>query len=119
MRDFTKYDIWKLSHELVLTIYGITNTFPKEEIYGITSQLRRASTSVVTNISEGCGRESDAEFRRFLTIAVGSATEVEYLILLSKDLNYISNESYEILNFDINTIKRKMYTLKQKLNLQP
>ena len=117
MRDFTKYDIWKLSHKFVLTIYGITNTFPKEEIYGITSQLRRASTSVATNISEGCGRDSDAEFNRFLTIAVGSAPEVEYLILLSKDLNYINDESFEILNFDINTLKRKMHTLKQKLNL--
>ena len=89
--------------------------FPKNEIYGLTSQIRRASSSIPTNISEGCGRSSDAEFNRFLTIALGSATEVEYLIILSKDLNYIKNDLYKELDNEINTIKRKVYTLKQKL----
>jgi four helix bundle protein len=115
MRDFKKYDIWKLSHSFTLEVYSLTKTFLKEEIYGITSQIRRASSSIPTNISEGCGRDSDAEFNRFLTIALGSATESEYLIILSKELNYIDLSSFEKLNSDINIIKQKNYSLKQKL----
>ena len=65
MRDFKKYDIWKLSHKLTLDIYKTSNDFPKEEIYGLTSQIRRASSSIPTNISEGCGRSSDSDFNRF------------------------------------------------------
>lgn len=116
MRDFKKYDIWKLSHLFTLEIYSITNSFPKEELFGLTSQIRRASASIPTNISEGCGRDSDAEFNRFLTIALGSANEVEYQILLSKDLKYISDGLFIQLDEKINTIKRKIHTLKQKLN---
>jgi len=115
MRDFKKYDIWTLSHFLTLEIYSLTKKFPKEEIYGLTSQIRRASSSISTNISEGCGRDSDAEFNRFLTIALGSATESEYLIILSKELGYIDSTSFEKLNSDINIIKQKIYSLKQKL----
>ena len=115
MRDFKKYDIWKLSHELTLTIYDISKEFPQTEIFGLTSQIRRASASVPTNIAEGCGRTSDAEFSRFLTIALGSATETEYLILLSKDLKYIDSDTFETLNETVNNIKRKIYSLQQKL----
>ena len=115
MRDFKKYDIWKLSHLFTLKIYDITKSYPNEEIYGIISQIRRASSSIPTNISEGCGRDSDAEFNRFLTIALGSASEVEYLIILSKDLNYIDENSFISLNEEINLIKRKIYSLKQKI----
>ena len=115
MRDFKKYDIWKLSHAFTLKIYDITKSYPKDEVYGIISQIRRASSSIPTNISEGCGRDSDAEFNRFLTIALGSTSEVEYLIILSKDLNYIDENSFITLNEEINIIKRKIYSLKQKL----
>tara|TARA_R110002124_G_scaffold101230_4_gene248690 strand:- start:1371 stop:1721 length:351 start_codon:yes stop_codon:yes gene_type:complete len=115
MRDFKKYDIWKLSHVFTLKIYELTKSYPTDEIYGIISQIRRASSSIPTNISEGCGRDSDSEFNRFLTIALGSASEVEYLIILSKDLNYIDENSFIILNEEINIIKRKIYSLKQKL----
>ena len=116
MRDFKKYDIWKLSHVFTLKIYELSNSYPNNEIYGIVSQIRRASSSIPTNISEGCGRTSDAEFNRFLTIALGSASEVEYLLILSKDLNFINEKSFIELNEEINIIKRKIYTLKQKLN---
>ncbi|UMB60317.1 four helix bundle protein [Lutibacter sp. A80] len=115
MRDFKKYEIWKLSHKLTLDIYELTNDYPKNEIYGLTSQIRRACSSIPTNISEGCGRDSDAEFNRFLTIALGSANETEYLIILSKDLNYITEEKSVYLLKQINLIKRKTYQLKQKL----
>ncbi|WP_422897662.1 four helix bundle protein [Polaribacter staleyi] len=77
--------------------------------------MRRASSSIPTNISEGCGRDSDAEFNRFLTIALGSASEVEYQLILSKDLNYINETSFINLTEEINIIKRKIYSLKQKL----
>ncbi len=115
MRDFKKYDIWILSHQFTLKVYDLTNNFPQKETYGITSQIRRASVSIPTNISEGCGRDSDSEFNRFLTIALGSASEVEYLLILSKDLSFISEENFKQLATEINTIKRKIYTLKQKL----
>ena len=115
MRDFKKYDIWKLSHLFTLKIYDLTKSYPKDEIYGLISQIRRASSSIPTNISEGCGRDSDAEFNRFLTIALGSASEVEYLIILSKDLNYIDEKIFIQLNEEVNIIKRKIYSLKQKL----
>ena len=94
MRDYKKYDIWKLSHFLTLEIYKITEGFPKEEVFGLTSQIRRASSSVGINIVEGCGRGSDEDFKRFLRNASGSAFEVEYILLLSKDLNYISEEKF-------------------------
>jgi len=115
MRDFKKYEIWELSHKLTLDVYDLTQTFPKEEIYGLTSQIRRSSSSIPTNISEGCGRDSDAEFNRFLTIALGSANETEYLLILSKDLNYITVEKSISLLKEVNLIKRKTYQLKQKL----
>ena len=115
MRDFKKYDIWQLSHQLTLDIYKLTNSYPKEEMYGITSQIRRASTSIPTNISEGCGRNSDAEFNHFLNIALGSTLETEYLLILSKDLNYIETIEFLKLEKEVNIIKSKIYTLKNKL----
>lgn len=115
MRDFKKYDIWQLSHELTLEIYRITNLFPKEEMYGITSQIRRASSSISTNISEGCGRNSDAEFNQFLNIALGSALETEYLLILSKDLTYIDESVFVNLEKKVNIIKSKIYNLKSKI----
>ena len=115
MRDFKKYDIWKLSHQLTLTIYTISNSFPKDETYNLVSQIRRSTLSIPTNMAEGCGRNSDKEFNQFLNIALGSATETEYLILLAKDLNYLNEENYLLLDQQINTIKSKIYTLKNKL----
>ncbi|MES2798042.1 MAG: four helix bundle protein [Bacteroidota bacterium] len=115
MRDFKKYEVWKLSHEFALEIYLITKAFPKEEQYGIISQIRRTSVSIPTNISEGCGRKTDNEFARFIHIATGSANEVEYLLLLSKDLNFILSDKFETLDKQINTIKRKLYSLEKAI----
>jgi four helix bundle protein len=89
MKDFRKLDVWAKAHALTLAIYRVTAGFPTEERYGLTSQLRRAALSIPTNITEGCGRNTDAEFNRFLEIAMGSASETEYLLLLSFDLKYI------------------------------
>lgn len=116
MRDFRKYEVWQLSHSLVLEIYSQTVSFPKSEQYGITSQLNRASVSIPTNISEGCGRSSDAEFHRFVQISLGSAHEVEYLLQLSFDLKFIDSTIYKSLDAKVNLVKQKLYHLAQKLN---
>ena len=115
MRDYKKYDIWKLSHFLTLEIYKITEDFPKEEIFGLTSQIRRASSSVGINIVEGCGRGSDEDFKRFLRNASGSAFEVEYILLLSKDLNYISEEKFLELSPKAEELKMKISKLILKI----
>ncbi|AZI67237.1 four helix bundle protein [Kaistella daneshvariae] len=116
MRDFRKYEVWQLSHSLVLDIYSISKNFPKEEQFNITSQLRRACASIPTNISEGCGRNSDKEFNQFLNIALGSASETEYLIILSQDLNLLNLETATELLQKVNHIKSKIFKLKEKLN---
>ena len=90
MRDFRGLQVWGRSHGLTLKIYELTSQFPREEIYGLISQIRRACASIPTNIAEGCGRESPADFARFLQIAMGSASETEYLILLAHDLKYLN-----------------------------
>lgn len=90
MKDFTELEIWKRSHKLTVDIYRATQKFPKEEIYGLTSQIHRAVSSIPTNIAEGCGRRTNAELANFLNIASGSASEVEYELLLAKDLNYLN-----------------------------
>ena len=115
MRDYKNYDIWKLSHFLTLEIYKITENYPKEEIFGLTSQIRRASSSVGINIVEGCGRGSDEDFKRFLRNASGSAFEVEYILLLSKDLNYISEEKFLELSPKAEELKMKISKLILKI----
>ena len=115
MRDYKKYDIWKLSHFLTLEIYKITEGFPKEEVFGLTSQIRRASSSVGINIVEGCGRGSDEDFKRFLRNASGSAFEVEYILLLSKDLNYISEDKFIELTPKAEELKMKISKLILKI----
>lgn len=115
MRDYKKYDIWKLSHLLTLEVYKITESFPKEEIFGLTSQIRRASSSIGINIVEGCGRGSDEDFKRFLRNASGSAFKVEYILLLSKDLNYISEDKFLELTPKAEELKMKISKLILKI----
>ena len=115
MKDFRQLKVWEKAHQLALAIYKVTKGFPKEEIYGLTSQIRRASMSVPTNIAEGCGRNTDADFARFLQIAMGSASETEYQLLLSHDLEFLTKEQYEKLNTDVTEIKRMLTSLIQTL----
>ncbi|MDP2039455.1 MAG: four helix bundle protein, partial [Ignavibacteria bacterium] len=89
MRDFRKLQIWERAHNLVLKIYETTKLLPKEELYGLTSQIRRAAVSIPTNIAEGAGKDSNKDFVRYLNIALGSLSEVQYLLFLIKELNYI------------------------------
>src|SRR5262245_1435785 len=95
MRDFREFKVWHKAHGLTLEIYRNTATFPREELYGLTSQLRRASSSIPANIAEGCGRWGNSEFGRFLQIGMGSASELEYHILLARDLTYLPKVIYD------------------------
>src|SRR5438093_3248069 len=95
MKDFRKLMVWEKAHQLTLSIYQVTAAFPSEETYGLTSQMRRAASSIPSNIAEGCGRQGDAELSRFCTIARGSASELEYQILLSRDLKLTPSDDYE------------------------
>ncbi|MFN6965103.1 MAG: four helix bundle protein [Pyrinomonadaceae bacterium] len=111
MKDFRKLAVWQKSHELALAVYSVTGTFPREEMFGLTSQLRRATASIPANIAEGCGKATDSDFARFLQIAFGSACEVEYHLILSRDLRYIGGEKYEELNTGLVEIKRMLASL--------
>jgi four helix bundle protein len=87
MKDFRQLKVWEKAHQLALEVYNATKGFPKEELYGLTSQIRRSSMSIPTNIAEGCGRNTDADFARFLQMAMGSASETEYQLILARDFH--------------------------------
>ena len=108
MRDFRKLRVWEKSHQLTLAVYRLSADFPVAERYGITSQLRRASVSIPANIAEGCGRETQAEFARFLDIAMGSASEVEYSLLLANDLDLVEEVSYQPAAGQVIEVKRML-----------
>ena len=102
-------------HICLLDIYRITESLPKHELFGLTSQIRRAATSIPTNIAEGCGRDGDAELGRFLNIAKGSASEVEYLLQLARDLNYIEPKAEERLKFQTVEVRKMLYGFAKEL----
>ncbi|MFL9830100.1 four helix bundle protein [Flavobacterium sp. ST-87] len=116
MRDYKKFSVWEKSHQLTLDVYRITIAFPKDEIFGLISQMKRSSSSIPTNIAEGCGRNSDKDFCRFLYIAFGSANELEYQLLLSIDLKFIEFENGQKLLFQVEEIKKMLNSLISKLN---
>jgi four helix bundle protein len=115
MRSFNRLVIWQQSHQLVLKVYQVTAHFPSAEIFGLTSQMRRASISIPSNIAEGCGRKSAADFARFLQVAHGSCTELEYQILLSKELGYLNEPEFIDLHTRITTIGKMLYNFLSRL----
>ena len=115
MKDFRGLVVWQKAHKLTLRIYKVTKLFPKEERYGLTSQMRRASASIAANIAEGCGRKTDADFSRFLVVALGSGTELEYHLLLEHDLGLLKDSDYEPLQNDLIEIKKMLNSLIRKL----
>lgn len=107
MRNYKKFSVWDRSHELVLMIYrDIAPCFPKSELFGLSSQILRAASSIPLNIVEGCGRSSEKDFAHFLDISLGSAHELEYCILLAKDLTFINKDQYLLLDEKVNGVKR-------------
>src|SRR2546428_6160288 len=115
MKDFRKLQVWEKAHQLALTLYHVTASFPRDETYGLVSQIRRAASSIPSNIAEDCGRDGDAELARFCIIARGSASELEYQLLLAQDLKLLQPTSYEELSQETVEIKRMLTVLVQKL----
>jgi four helix bundle protein len=115
VKDYRQLEIWERSHQLTLQIYALTKSFPKEELFGVTSQLRRCCASIPANLAEGCGRDSDAELKRFVDISHGSASEAEYFLLLAFDLGYIPATDHARLADEISQIKRMLGAFARKL----
>ena len=115
MRNFKDLKVWSKAHQLVLDIYKKTPRFPVEERFGLTAHLCKSATSIPSNIAEGCGRKTDKEFARFLSIAAGSASETEYQLLLAHDLGYLTDAEYMSLDEQANEIKRILNSFIQKL----
>lgn len=117
MIDYRKYNVWQKAHGLVLEVYKLTAEYPKSEQYGLISQINRAAVSIPTNIAEGCGRETQKELIRFLYISSGSTHELEYLIFLSRDLNYITADQSETIFSEITEIKKMLSSLIRKITI--
>jgi len=115
MRDFRELKVWEKSHRLTLCVYEATGGFPRQETYGLASQLRRCSASIPANIAEGCGRSDDAELGRFMLTSMGSASELEYHLLLAHDLDYLNTEQHRDLSHRTQEIKRMLSTFITKL----
>ena len=115
MRDFRQLRVWEEAHALVLAIYEVTKSFPKEELFALTNQMRRSSSSIPTNIAEGCGQETSKDYAHFLQIALGSAFELDYQILLAKDLRYIDEKNYLELNDKVDKVRRQLAILIKKV----
>lgn len=115
MQDFRNIEAWHVAHQLTLAVYDITHSFPKHELYGLTSQLRRACASIPTNIAEGCVRRTDSDFARFLYISLSSASEVEYLLLLSHEQSYIGREQHQSLTEEAQRVKRMLASFIRRL----
>lgn len=118
MKDYRALQVWQRSHQLTLAVYAVTKRFPKEELFGLTSQVRRASSSIPSNIAEGCGRDSDAELKRFLGIAHGSASELEYFLLLASELGYLTGAEHTPLACEVAELKKMLGAFARKLKAE-
>ena len=108
MRDFRELKVREKAHRLTLDVYRATREFPRQELYGLTGQIRRASASIGANIAEGAGKNSRPEFARFLQIALGSASELEYHLLLSRDLGYLAEENHQLISAQVVETKKML-----------
>jgi four helix bundle protein len=115
MRDFKKLQVWQKSHRLVLEVYGASGAFPESERFGLTSQMRRAAVSIAANLAEGYGRHTDREFLRFVHISSGSATELEYHLLLASDLGYLAEDTQQNLTERVVEVQRMLAGLIRRL----
>jgi four helix bundle protein len=115
MKDFRNLKVWEKSHQLSIFIYKTTVKFPKNELYGLTNQIRRASTSIGANIAEGCGKDTDAELKRYLQIAMGSSSELDNFLLLARDLEYLDGKEYNTLQSELTKLRKMLNAFIQKL----
>jgi four helix bundle protein len=115
LKDFKELRVWSKAHELTMLVYKLTRAFPRDEVYGLTSQVRRSAASIGANIAEGCGRHSDGEMTRFLQIARGSASETEYHLLLAKDLGFLQEADFQVVEQAVVVVQRMLTALVQKV----
>ena len=115
MRNYRNLRVWNEAHQLTLAIYKVTQSFPKDERFGLTSQIRRACSSIAANLAEGCGRRSDGEMARFVQIAMGSGSELSYHLLLAMDLDFLAKEQYGELNAHLERVMKMLSALSAKL----
>jgi four helix bundle protein len=118
VKDFRDLQVWDKAHQLTLAVYRLTVSFPRDELYGLTTQLRRSSSSIAANLAEGCGRRGDAELARYCSIAMGSASELEYHLLLARDLKLIDASDYAALERHTTEVKRMLTGLLQTLTAE-
>lgn len=118
MRNYKELDVWKKAHQLTLEVYKEAGKFPNTELYSLTSQMRRACYSIPMNIAEGCGKSSDAEFARFLDMSAGSASELDYQLLLARDLGYLDTSMYDSLAEELNHIRRMLTNLIKNIRMK-
>jgi four helix bundle protein len=115
MRDFKELKVWQKAHQLVLAVYRDTTAFPVEERFGLTAHLRKTALSIPSNIAEGCGRETERELGRFLSIAAGSASELDYQLLLARDLGYLPTDAHLALTAQVSEVRRMLYRFLRSL----
>jgi four helix bundle protein len=117
MKNFRKLTVWTKSHELTLAVYRATAAFPKAEVFGLTAQMRRSAASIPSNIAEGCGRDGDGDLGRFLQIASGSAAELEYQLILARNLGYIEADEYQRLAALLDEVSRMLTSFRQRVQV--
>lgn len=115
MKDFRTLKVWEKAHALTLEIYKSTKKFPKQEMYALTSQIQRAAVSIPANIAEGCGKDSDPELKRYFVISMGSASELEYLLILAHDLGYLPPLNFQILTNNLIEVRKMLNAFIQTL----
>jgi len=119
LKDFKELKVWRKAYDLSLAVYEVSRSFPREEMYGLTSQLRRAAVSIGANIAEGCGRRSDGELVRFLQIARGSASEVEHHLLLALDLKFLQAATHQNIEKRLQEVQRMLTSLVSSIQETP
>lgn len=119
MQDFWRLRVWQAAHGITLSVYRVTRTFPREELYGLTAQLRRAAVSVPANIAEGCGRHTTRDAANFFQVAMGSACELEYHLLLARDLGLLNEAVYDALDQATRDVKRMLAGLLGRARRRP
>jgi four helix bundle protein len=115
VKDFRELKVWEKAHQMTLLAYKLTDRFPRHELFGLASQIRRCSSSIPANIAEGCGRLGNSEFHRFLQIACGSTNELEYHFLLAKDLGFLQETDYVAAQRQFLDLKRMLVALTRKV----
>jgi four helix bundle protein len=118
MRNYRDLQVWKKAHDLTLELYRVSQRFPREEMYGITGQLRRAAVSIGANLAEGCGRRTSNELARFVRVAMGSASELDYHILLCRDIGLMSSDDFSISTAKLTEVRKMLTSFLQSVEEQ-